>query len=186
MLVLRGIMLQGFNGFLMMRVISPSSPRPAAGLIQGRGDSSVHRNTVRRRFTAPRESRFPDCPPMLYSFARFQPGSGRLVLVVVNFQMGASANGRARLPNELTFAAGLKGTVKINLILNRSGSTNSQVVSMEAGRLTDCLAPERFKHLQPRPLASATMGLPCRSTMLLSPRARMSSFRPIPDSFTRQ
>lgn len=82
------------------------------------------------------ELRFPDCPAMLYSFARFQSGSGRLLLIAANFQAGTAANGLVRLPSDLTFAAGLEGTVKIDLILDRNGSRNSSVVSIDVGQLT--------------------------------------------------
>lgn len=82
------------------------------------------------------ELRFPDCPAMLYSFARFQSGSGRVLLIAANFQMGTAANGRVRLPSELTVAAGLTGTVEINLILDRSGFRNFPVVSMEVEQIT--------------------------------------------------
>jgi glycosidase len=81
------------------------------------------------------ELRFPDCPAMLYSFARFQSGSGRALLIAANFQMGTAANGRVRLPSDLTCAAGLTGTVNINLILDRNGSRNSPVVSMDVEQL---------------------------------------------------
>ena len=47
-------------------------------------------------------------------------------------------------------------------------------------KVSDCLARERHKHLQPRPQASATMGLQSRSIRLLSRKAQMSSFQPIP------
>ena len=82
------------------------------------------------------ELRFPDCPAMIYSFARFQSGSGRVLLIAANFQVGTAANGLVRIPGDLTFAAGLEGTVKINLILDRNGSTNFPVVSIEVEQLT--------------------------------------------------
>lgn len=80
--------------------------------------------------------RFPDCPAMLYSFARFQPGSGRVLLIAANFQVGSAAIGRVRFPSDLTFAAGLSGTVEVNLILDRNGSRNSSVVSIDVEQLT--------------------------------------------------
>jgi len=82
------------------------------------------------------ELRFPDCPAMLYSFARFQPGSGRVLLIAANFQIGSAATGRVRLPGDLTIAAGFSGTVEINLILDRSGSRNFPVVSIDVEQLT--------------------------------------------------
>lgn len=82
------------------------------------------------------ELRFPDCPAMLLSFARFEPGSGRVLLIAANFQVGTAANGLVRLPNKLTFAAGLTGAIEINLILDRSGCRNSPVVSLEIEGLT--------------------------------------------------
>lgn len=82
------------------------------------------------------EVRFPDCPAMLYSFARFQPGSGRVLLIAANFQMGTAVNGPVRLPSELTISAGLTGTVEIRLILDRNGFRNSPLASMEAEQLT--------------------------------------------------
>jgi hypothetical protein len=83
------------------------------------------------------ELRFPDCPAMLYSFARFQSGSGRLLLIAANFQAGAAANGRVRLPGELTYAARFTGIVEINLVLDRNGSRNSPVASMGVEQLTE-------------------------------------------------
>ena len=48
-----------------------------------------------------RPDRFADCPADLYSYARFEPGSGRLLVVVANFRGGAATEGRIRIPEEL-------------------------------------------------------------------------------------
>ena len=80
--------------------------------------------------------RFSDCPALLYSFARFQSGSGRVLLIAANFQMGATADGQVRLPSDLCAAAGLTRRAEIKLVLDRSGSGHSPVVSMEVEQLT--------------------------------------------------
>jgi len=81
------------------------------------------------------ELRFGDCPSMLYSFARFQPNSGRALLIAANFQIGNNATGLVRFPGDLIHAAGLSGTLEINLILDRNGSTNQFLGSTEVDQL---------------------------------------------------
>ena len=65
---------------------------------------------------------FGDCPDGLYSFARFEPGSARVLLVVGNFSVGAAASGPVRLPQELVDAVGLSGQVEVRKRLDRGGS----------------------------------------------------------------
>jgi glycosidase len=76
-------------------------------------------------------SRFGDCPEGLYSFVRFQPGSGQALLIVANFQSGASVNGRVRIPAELSASVNFSLNVTIKLVLDRNGGTN-----VPAGSLT--------------------------------------------------
>jgi glycosidase len=69
-----------------------------------------------------RGERFPDCPDDLYTFARFQDGSGRLLLVAACLRPNASVGGRVRMPAELAAAAGLGGDVTVRLLLDRGGA----------------------------------------------------------------
>jgi len=71
---------------------------------------------------------FPDCPAGFYSFARFVPGSGRVLVVVANFTLGGAASGPLRLPAELLAQAELGGAVTVRRVLDEGGSVD-QVVS---------------------------------------------------------
>ncbi|HJT77109.1 MAG TPA: hypothetical protein VJ739_07905, partial [Gemmataceae bacterium] len=82
-----------------------------------------------------RGGRFPDCPDDLYSFARYQTGSGRLLVVVANFRPNATCEGRIRVPPELAVAAGLRGSLKVRLVLDREGARNVPVGEWAAGEL---------------------------------------------------
>ncbi len=67
-----------------------------------------------------RPERFADCPNDLYSFARYGPGSGRLMVVAANFCGGASLEGRLRLPRELIAVAGLPARITVRAVLRRA------------------------------------------------------------------
>jgi glycosidase len=83
-----------------------------------------------------RPERFADCPADLYSFARFQSGSRRALVVVANFRPGAAVEGWIRIPQELVAAAGLTGDVSVQLRLDREGRRDVCVATFNAGRLT--------------------------------------------------
>jgi glycosidase len=59
----------------------------------------------------------------LYAFARFAPGSGKLIVVVANFRPGSAERGRVRVPRELSAMAGVPAgaSVEVRLILNEMG-----------------------------------------------------------------
>jgi glycosidase len=82
-----------------------------------------------------RPERFPDCPNDLYSFARFQNGSGRLLAVVANFRGGATVPGRIRIPPELATAAALTGNLKVQQLFSREGVSDTIVSRLSAGQL---------------------------------------------------
>jgi len=83
-----------------------------------------------------RPERFTDCPADLYSFARFQSGSGRALVVVANFRPGAAVQGRIRMPLELVAAVGLTDDVSVQLLLDREGKRDGSVATVNAGQLT--------------------------------------------------
>jgi hypothetical protein len=83
-----------------------------------------------------RPERFADCPADLYSFARFQSGSRRALVVVANFGAGGAVQGRIRIPQELVAAAGFTGDVGVQLLLDREGRRDVSVATVNAGRLT--------------------------------------------------
>lgn len=68
-----------------------------------------------------RPERFADCPADLHTFARFEPGSGRLLVVVANFRPGTAAQGAIRIPPELADRANLLPHVDVRLLLDRTG-----------------------------------------------------------------
>ncbi|MCA9697806.1 MAG: hypothetical protein KC431_09805, partial [Myxococcales bacterium] len=78
---------------------------------------------------------FPDCPAGFYSFARFETGSGRLMVVVANFTPFQGASGPIRLPQDLLDAAGLAGAVEVRQVLDESGSVDVLVTSTTADTL---------------------------------------------------
>jgi glycosidase len=84
--------------------------------------------------------RFADCPGNLYCYARFQSGSGAMLLVVANFQPGSNIQGQLRVPPELSATVKLPPNVEVRMILSRSGAVNNQI-----GTLTvDALASTGF------------------------------------------
>jgi glycosidase len=76
-----------------------------------------------------RSSVFGDCPDDLYSFARFQDGSGRLLVVVANFRPNSDTSGTLRIPGPLADAAGLIDPLKVRLLLDRSGTRDLTVAT---------------------------------------------------------
>ena len=74
-----------------------------------------------------RGSQFGACPDDLYTFARFEGGSGRLVLVVANFRPNAAVSGQVGIPQALADAAGLRANVIVRLVLDRTGAKNVEV-----------------------------------------------------------
>lgn len=65
---------------------------------------------------------FADCPPDLYSFARFEPGSGQALIVAANFRDGGGIEGRMRIPAQLSAAVKFTQNVTVGLVLDREGA----------------------------------------------------------------
>jgi glycosidase len=80
---------------------------------------------------------FNDCPDGLYTFARFSPLSGHLLVVVANFTPGANAAGVVRLPQELIDAVGFGGgeALAVQKVLDRSGAAFEPVTATNAAGL---------------------------------------------------
>ncbi|MCA9705345.1 MAG: hypothetical protein KDK70_05830 [Myxococcales bacterium] len=78
---------------------------------------------------------FPDAPDGFYSFARFEPGSGRAVVVVANFTPGSASTGPIRLPAELVAAIGLSGDVGVRRVLGREGRVDEAIATVGSGDL---------------------------------------------------
>lgn len=74
-------------------------------------------------------SRFGDVPEAFYSFARFEPDAGRLVIVVANFAAGSASSGRIRVPLELSTAAGLPSgrAFVVREVLTEAGATDTSL-----------------------------------------------------------
>ena len=83
-----------------------------------------------------RLERFKDCSDDLYSFARFQTGSRRMLVVVANFRPRAAEQGRIRIPQELIAAVGFTSDVSVRLLLDREARRDTSVATVNAGRLT--------------------------------------------------
>ena len=84
-----------------------------------------------------RSSRFADCPDDLYTFARFEPGSGRLLLLVANFRYGTACSGTVRIPEELAASVGFKADVAVKLVFDRSGSRHRHVATLTREKLAE-------------------------------------------------
>jgi hypothetical protein len=84
-----------------------------------------------------RSSVFSDCPDELYTFARFEEGSGRLLLVAANFRPGAALGGQVRLPEPLAERAGLAAQVTVRLVLDRSGAKDLAVAQLSRAALVN-------------------------------------------------
>ncbi|NVB38702.1 hypothetical protein G6O69_12745 [Pseudenhygromyxa sp. WMMC2535] len=78
---------------------------------------------------------FGDCPDGFYSFARFEPGSGRAMVVVANFSPGASASGQLRLPEDLLEAVGFASEVGVRMVLDEGGTTDEQLFAGASSEL---------------------------------------------------
>jgi hypothetical protein len=83
-----------------------------------------------------RPERFTDCPSDLYSFARFQSGSKRALVVVANFRPEAAVQGRIRIPRELVVAVGLISSVSVHLLLDRGGRRDNSIATVNVEQLT--------------------------------------------------
>jgi glycosidase len=68
--------------------------------------------------------RFADCPSDLYSYARFETGSGKALLIAANLHPGGSLNGQLRIPGELARAVDLPQSVRVKLVLDCSGKVD--------------------------------------------------------------
>lgn len=91
-----------------------------------------------------RPERFADCPSDLFSFARFAPASGRMMVVAANFRGGSSIEGRLRLPPELIAAGGLPQRVRVRIVLRRA-ACDELVTETESA----ALASEGFRFEMP-------------------------------------
>lgn len=90
-----------------------------------------------------RADRFDDCPDSFYSFARFEQGSGRLLLVVSNFGIDG-CQGIARLPQELIEAAGLRDDVRVRRVLTDHGAVDDFVMQTASRALAITGVPVSF------------------------------------------
>ncbi|MEM9456872.1 MAG: alpha-amylase family glycosyl hydrolase [Myxococcota bacterium] len=79
---------------------------------------------------------FADVPDGFYTFARFEPGSARAVVVVANFAPGMSSAGPVRMPPELVAAIGLTGEVSVRRVLGREGRVEQEIATIDSGDLT--------------------------------------------------
>jgi glycosidase len=81
-------------------------------------------------------SRFADCPYGLYTFARFRPYAGRVLVVVANFQVGNKAQGRVRITRQLADAAGLSPTdpYSVRIVLDEYGCPGATKVVAQLTR----------------------------------------------------
>ena len=82
-----------------------------------------------------RSSRFSDCPDDLYCFARYQPFSSRLVIVVANFKGDGAIRGKIRIPRELAEAVHLNQDVKVSLLLDKCGKSNKKIAEVSRSAL---------------------------------------------------
>jgi hypothetical protein len=69
----------------------------------------------------------PGCSDWLYGFARYAPGTGRLMVVVANFRPDGAETGRIRLPSELADRAGLLASSPVRLVLDELGAHDTWV-----------------------------------------------------------
>jgi len=81
-------------------------------------------------------SRFADCPRGLYTFGRFRPYAGRLLVVVANFEVGSVASGRVRITRQLADAAGLSpgDPYTVRIVLDENGAPAAPQVAAELTR----------------------------------------------------
>jgi glycosidase len=74
-----------------------------------------------------RAARFADCLDDLYTFARFEDGSGRLLLVAANFRPSGALAAQVRIPQALADQAGLPEDLTVRLVLSRAGAKDTVV-----------------------------------------------------------
>ncbi len=118
-------------------LLSPAQTRLRrffADLISLCQDASVRANGYWSLKYFNRSSQFADCPDDLYTFARFESGSGRMLLILTNFRPGATS-GRIRIPPELSAAAKLPQTVSMQLVFNRGGACKIPAVNTTRDQL---------------------------------------------------
>jgi glycosidase len=84
-----------------------------------------------------RSSEFGACPDDLYTFARFQGSSGRLVLVVANFRPNATVSGQVGIPQALADVVDLPANVTVRLVLDRTGAKNVTVAQQTRQSLVE-------------------------------------------------
>jgi glycosidase len=82
-----------------------------------------------------RPDRFSDCPGGLYSYARFGEGSGKLLLVVANFNQGPE-RGKIRIPDDLAEVVHLPARVAVTLLFNREGKQLNAVARLSRDELS--------------------------------------------------
>ena len=84
-----------------------------------------------------RNARFKDCPNDLYTFARYQDGSKRLLLVAANFRPKSTVDGRVRIPQELAALVDLRAELSVRILLDRSGLRNVPMADLSRQSLLD-------------------------------------------------
>lgn len=67
----------------------------------------------------------PGFPDDLFTFARFAPGGGRMLVVVANFRPAGSSVGSVRLPADLLDAAGIVDPVRVRRVFDERGTVES-------------------------------------------------------------
>lgn len=82
-----------------------------------------------------RPDRFDDCPDSLFTYARFVPSEGRVLLIAANFDRSASVTGRLRLPPDVLAQVKLLETVSIRLRLNEHGAQDERVAELASAAL---------------------------------------------------
>jgi hypothetical protein len=65
--------------------------------------------------------------PSLLAFARFAPGSGRLLVVAANFQPGGALSTALRLPAALLERAGIDGAARLRRVLDEGGAAGDDL-----------------------------------------------------------
>lgn len=83
-----------------------------------------------------RRSNFADCADELYSYARFEPGSGQVLVIVTNFGQSAT-RGQLRVPSSLADLVSLPALVTVRLLLDRAGAKNAVTATLTLRELTE-------------------------------------------------
>jgi glycosidase len=80
----------------------------------------------------------PGFPDDLYSFARFAPGAGRLLIVVANFRPGSSVSGSVRVPEDALTAAGVFGSeVQVRRLFDEGGAQDGPAERLTRDKLVN-------------------------------------------------